>query len=250
MTTRWGPTLGLVVVALAAGFGLGKWRAAPTTSTGQTQTDAPAKDQPASSKPPTVTEDRDDPAPLQLLERCASRLNDARSRLSRCDESPASGDATGQATLDVNACLRHPAVRAACESGELTSLRPDPDEAEAETEAEPPDGSDSAAATDETFARRFATSVVGVGDDESRWLESYMCTVHRLRSQMVDDLGALLRDEASPDRIEALLAEAKQERAAVLADLEENLGPERYQRLRAVGGLGILGSALACDDGA
>ena len=99
-----------------------------------------------------------------------------------------------------------------------------------------------------SFAKRFSQDVVGVAAEEAEWLEDYLCTVQRLREGMVADLDALLESEAPAEEVDAVLSTAKSERAAVLEDLEGELGKDRYARLRSVGGLGILGAALDCTD--
>jgi len=47
---------------------------------------------------------------------------------------------------------------------------------------------------------------------------------------------------------EEAVQEIQRERAAVLRDIEARLGPERYARLRAIGGVGLLGESLDCGE--
>lgn len=169
-------------------------------------------------------------APLRLLQRCSARLETLQKRC------------TGQEAISVEACLADPEVRAACASPpgvEPAAGTP------SETDGEEPDDRPPST-VDESFAQAFATSVVGVDDGDARWLETYLCTVHQLREQMLGDLRTLLAEGAPAGEVDALIADANQQRKAVLGDLEQQLGAERYGRLRSVGGLGIMGAALEC----
>lgn len=112
---------------------------------------------------------------------------------------------------------------------------------------EPETGRASAASTaGPDFARRFATDVVGTSEAEAEWVEDYLCSVHRVRETMIDDLDDLLERGADASELDEVITRARSDRKAVLADLEQRLGDDRYARLRAVGGLSVLGSALDC----
>ncbi len=235
-----------VVIVGALAFASGRWLGrpepstpaatskarAPSTSPGRSD-GAPTSSPVVADEPRGVTDDQaQTEAPLRLLERCTATLAQANRRAAAASE-PA---------LSVRACLDDPAVRAACQP-----LPPStPQEPSAGSDGGDNTSNEGSAARDESFARAFATSVVGVDDGEARWLETYLCTVHQLREQMIGDLETLMANNAAPDRVEAVIEEARSQRKDVLADLEQQLGAERYQRLRAVGGLGIMGSSLQC----
>ena len=190
----------------------------------------------------------DGSAPLELLERCTERLAVSQARLAAARAESTDEDRGGTA-LDPTAddattrrsCLRRPDVLQACRE----RFAPDA----SETEGSAALGSSAAGAAGPEFARRFATGVVGVSDAEAEWVEDYLCSVHRLRETMVGDLDDLLQRAADPGEIDEVIEGARADRQAVLEDLETRLGDQRYARLRAVGGLGVMGSALDCPPG-
>lgn len=236
-------TVGLIAVTAVAAFGLG-WSVRPTHagSGAATKPDASPAQTVASVPAPRRATTAEE-APLNLLKRCAQRLADVRAQATRCEETQAE---PGSSEALVQACLADAAVLRACsefcetpvegeratdDGGELEA--PDP---EVSSDADEPD----------TFARRFSRRVVGTSEEEADWLEDYLCAVDGLRDTMVADLERLLDDNASEQDVESALAQARADRKAVLVDVERRLGPERYARLRAVGGVGLLGSQLQC----
>jgi len=65
----------------------------------------------------------------------------------------------------------------------------------------------------------------------------------------VPDRGPVLDDrlhDAPADPAGTSFDELRLEREALLGDLERFLGAERYERLRAVGGIGLLADAFDC----
>lgn len=196
---------------------------------------------PASSASPSAdSRDRTDSGAtgLKLLERCTRQLAATQARLA-ASRSPDPPSATGADGLQ--ACLRRPDVLQACRS-QLASEGVDTDDPPSPT----PSGSSAAGTAGPEFARRFATGVVGTTDAEADWVEDYLCSVHRLRETMVEDLDDLLERGADAAEIDEVIGRAQADRKAVLEDLENRLGEDRYGRLRAVGGLGVMGSALDC----
>ncbi len=193
----------------------------------------PSSDRPDEPPAPDASEPR--PASLRLLQQCTARLQRAHR------DGPGAADPDTCPSVDV--CLSDPTVRAAClAQAQAPPLTDDAQDSDGTAPAEGP------AADGPSFAHRFATSVVGVDDQEAQWMERYLCTVHRLRQQMVGELQTLLAQGADPQKIEAAIADARLQRQAVLGDLQEQLGDARYDRLRAVGGLGVMGAALDCED--
>lgn len=201
-----------------------------------------AADAPRASSPSTSADARDrtdaDAPGLKLLERCTRQLAATNARLaaSRSPDPQSATDAEARA-----ACLRRPDVLEACRTrfardGADTDDPPSPSQS----------GSSAAGTAGSEFARRFATGVVGTTDAEADWVEDYLCSVHRLRETMVEDLDDLLERGADAAEIDEVISRAQADRKAVLEDLENRLGEDRYGRLRAVGGLGVMGSALEC----
>ncbi len=212
----------------------------------------PREPLPAAQTPTQPVQERDrSEAPLGLLSRCMARVTRLEAGLATCGGARPDGarpDANGRGMPSVTACLRHPELRAALQR----------DVAPADGGVLGPNtGQEGRAAAEETqaakkgFAAQFSRRVVGVNEEESVWLEKYMCIVHELRSRMIRELKEMLNSpeaEADTAAIEAMMVEARQERKIVLEDLQERLGEERYKRLRAVGGLGLMASALSCPD--
>lgn len=201
-----------------------------------------AADAPRASSPSASADSRDrtdsDATGLKLLERCARQLAATQTRLaaSRSPDSQSGTDAEVRA-----ACLRRPDVLDVCRQHFA------PQGADTDDPPSPSGSASSAASTaGPDFARRFATGVVGTTDAEAEWVEDYLCSVHRLRETMVEDLDDLLERGADAAEIDEVIDRARDDRTAVLEDLENRLGADRYARLRAVGGLGVMGSALDC----
>lgn len=95
------------------------------------------------------------------------------------------------------------------------------------------------------FRRAFMARVVGVTGPAGEWLADYVCLVDDLRNRTVRDIEATFGDPAAyPEAVDEIVAESKQERDAILGDIEARLGPQRYARLRELGGLSML--SLAC----
>ena len=94
------------------------------------------------------------------------------------------------------------------------------------------------------FQRDFMARVVGVKGPAADWLAGYVCLVDDLRDRTAAEIESVIGDpNAFPDALDEAVAEAKQERDAMLGDVRARLGPERYKRLRDVGGLAILSDA-------
>jgi hypothetical protein len=85
---------------------------------------------------------------------------------------------------------------------------------------------------------------LGLGDEESAWLSEYVCAVRELREDSLVDLAE--RDAGAPAGV---WEQMRQEREEALGGLAAVLGPERFERLRAIGGIGLLNDLLDCDDG-
>ena len=91
---------------------------------------------------------------------------------------------------------------------------------------------------------------MGVTDAEASRLREYVCAAHALRASLRSDLESLLSGERAPEgaAVDALAEDGKREREAVLADLKRFLGEQRYNRVRALGGLGLLATSFSCSD--
>ncbi len=82
---------------------------------------------------------------------------------------------------------------------------------------------------------------------EARWLGEYVCAVRDLRRDALEQIEVASEEGGDPAQLEASLGEAREQRKAVLKDLRERLGEARYETLRSIGGLGLIGNALDCD---
>jgi predicted subunit of tRNA(5-methylaminomethyl-2-thiouridylate) methyltransferase len=77
---------------------------------------------------------------------------------------------------------------------------------------------------------------------QAEWLIEYVCTVRGLRADGLQDLASGAIDfQTAADR-------QKSERSDALAEVEQLLGPDRYAKLREVGGLGMLGDLLCAGE--
>jgi hypothetical protein len=90
------------------------------------------------------------------------------------------------------------------------------------------------------LASRFLSDGLGLNPEESRWVGEYVCAVHELSAKTGADVAS------TKEEVLALFTRLRNERKAILRDLEAYMGPERYQKLRAIGGLGFLGESLGC----
>jgi hypothetical protein len=177
---------------------------------------------------------------VALLKVCTERL--AAQAAQTCAHCP-----TAAPTLP--SCLALPAVRLAMETA-TTRLPSRTDGGAAPSggvSGEPPPPR---SVTAERFNRRLVSDVMRVTDAEAARLREYVCAAHALRTRHRADLESLLSVERAPERaaVDALTDDGQREREAVLADLKRFLGEERYSRLRALGGLGLLASSFACTD--
>ena len=102
---------------------------------------------------------------------------------------------------------------------------------------------------DATPARGVAvlSRLLDVPASEARWLGEYVCAVRDLRRDALEQIEAASEEGGDPAQLEASLGEAREQRKAVLKDLRERLGDVRYDTLRSIGGLGLIGNALDCD---
>jgi hypothetical protein len=204
--------------ALGAGFALGRLapRAAPPYNATPGDT-AAAVAQPSAPAVPRAEDG------LAGLRACVRKLGEAEARIER-----------GCVPLAAAA----PLPIATADQGASPAATPGAPTAGA---GAPVDAAPSAAAR--AFSQGFMVHVVGTTDTESRWLQEYACLLDDRRRRTERDLGTIFADPArASDRaaIDAVVADSKAERDAMLADIEARLGKDRYKRMRDLGGLGIL----------
>jgi hypothetical protein len=96
---------------------------------------------------------------------------------------------------------------------------------------------------------RMLGAVLGASPEEAPILREYLCAVSDLRAATVSDLREALGEgeAAEPAATERALEEARRQRRTVLSDLKQRVGEDRYDALRSVGGLGLMGSLLDCE---
>lgn len=93
----------------------------------------------------------------------------------------------------------------------------------------------------EALATAWMEENLGLTREQSRWLSEYVCAVRDMRSFAVPDA-------ASPDGgADFSWEQLRSERERMLSNLRSFLGPQRYERLRAVGGIGLLADVLVCE---
>lgn len=178
---------------------------------------------PPPAPPPALPEP--DPTELRALQTCIVELGGLQKRVD--DECPALAGAMAPAAAAPGAS---PGKTAPTDGGVA-------DATEAAAKAD--------AARRAAFRREFMARVVGVKGPAGEWLADYVCLVDELRDRTVREIASTMDDPAAyPDEVDEIVSEAKQEREAMLGDIEARLGPARYAKLRDIGGLAIL--SLAC----
>lgn len=225
MSTRAAPWMVATLVALAAGYAAGRL-SAPAREDAASAPPAATEPEPAPALAPPVV-----PAPaadeLAGLRACVRKLGEAEAHIER-DCAPPAAAAPGTAPSAVPAPLGtagQGAPAAALSAG-----------ASAPASAEP-------SAVVRAFSQGFMAHVVGTTEAESRWLQEYVCLVDDRRRRTESELSAIFADPkraSDPAAVDAVVAESKQERDAMLGDIETRLGKDRYKRMRDLGGLGIL----------
>jgi hypothetical protein len=91
-----------------------------------------------------------------------------------------------------------------------------------------------------TAMRGMVQDYLGISAEQSGWLMDYVCAVRGLRADVLEDVRAQKID------LKEAASRQKAEREDALADIERILGPDKYQQLRSVGGLGKLGDLFEC----
>jgi hypothetical protein len=217
------PRILLVVFPWLLSFGLGVWLVVILTSTD------PVSSPPAEqASPTTIVETPGDD--LVLARACRNRLKDCGRKLTAC-RAVATSLQTKQ-EKDKQPVLSDPKVRAAIAAEVETALAAHEVLVEQER-AERLKGW-------HKLADRFLSDGLGLNPEESRWVGEYVCAVHELSAKTGADVAS------TKEEVLALFTRLRNERKAILRDLEAYMGPERYQKLRAIGGLGFLGESLGC----
>ncbi|MDH5672754.1 MAG: hypothetical protein OEZ06_11430 [Myxococcales bacterium] len=175
--------------------------------------------------------------PLLALQRCGERLRRVEAR---CAEAVAAGATSGRAAALDDARQDPPAGQGVAGAG----ADPQPVAAGDTRNARAGDGTPAQASS---AGRQLVSRVLGVPMEEARWLEQYVCAVGDLRAGALDELREVVESGGDGEALDRALSEAQAQRRAVLDDLQQRLGEERYTKLRSVGGLGLLGSALSCE---
>jgi hypothetical protein len=80
---------------------------------------------------------------------------------------------------------------------------------------------------------------LGLASEEAQGVRAYLCTAREHRRYL---LARMKTEEFRAAALDALRAD----REASLHDLEDQIGHERYARLRSIGGLGLLSESLDC----
>jgi len=91
-----------------------------------------------------------------------------------------------------------------------------------------------------TAMRTMVQDYLGISEEQSGWLMDYVCAVRGLRADVIDEVRDAKLD------LKTAAERQKAEREEALADIERILGPDKYQQLRSVGGIGKLGDLFEC----
>jgi hypothetical protein len=169
-------------------------------------------------------------ADLVALRRCAARLEAAQDLLARVQ---ASAGARGQAAVaGLPGCAGNAAALAEVEQriSEEVERRLEEIATRRLTERD----------EHRVAMRKMVQSYLGLTTEESGWLMDYVCSVRGLRADVIDDIRDAKLD------LKAAAERQKAEREEALHDIERILGPDKYQQLRSVGGIGKLGDLFEC----
>jgi hypothetical protein len=222
---------GWLVAALATGAAVWGWtREAPAPRAEVESVRAPESHAPDAATPAVAGDEVPLRAQIAALRACVASLD--RCEQARASTRPPPSDATAR-TL---ACLADPGVQAHVRRAVDTECASTGDGARAAREAEE-------SARDEAAAS-FLTRELGITSEEQSELAQYLCAIRDARGLLADTD----REREAPDGAHATYEHAREIRELTLADVESILGAERYARLRAVGGLGLLVEAAQCKE--
>jgi hypothetical protein len=214
-----------VVFPWLLSIGLGAWLVVILTS------DAAVSAHPAERASPTTTVESPG-EDLALVRTCRSQLKQCGRKLVACRSVAASSQASLEKGRSPAKILSDPKVKAMIASEVEMALAARDELLEQERTER--------LAGWHKLASRFLSDGLDLNQEESRWVGEYVCAVHELSSKTGADVAS------TKEEVLALFARLRNERKAILRDLEAYMGPERYQKLRAIGGLGFLGEALGC----
>ena len=93
----------------------------------------------------------------------------------------------------------------------------------------------------EAFVTSWLERNIGLSHQQSKWVSEYVCAVRDLRGQALPDPAS--GEEMKPHTWEEL----RNERDKMLTDLSSLMGAEKYKKLRAVGGIGLLADSINCE---
>jgi hypothetical protein len=165
--------------------------------------------------------------PLHATRACLSRLEVAESALLRCQ----SRDRATSGTPSSLECLSDPEVAAAVEQRIEDAVR---EHVEGQRDLFAHASERERSAFDE-----WAKEALQLTADESQWLEDHVCATRELRERTIASLDETPAGEA--------LEQLKAQREQILKDVEELLGPDRYAKLRAIGGIGLIADTTECN---
>lgn len=168
------------------------------------------------------------PTGLRLVHECMVRLDAVEGALDRCQQGDPPVVAEGAAA---ESCLADPGIQAAIERAVGRELERRIERIR--------DREQTAKAATELAIDDWAKGL-GLSSDQREWMRDYVCSLEELRARALD---ALVAEDAPPAEV---LTKLREQREAVLADLEDKLGSDRYSRLRDLGGIGLLRDSIEC----
>jgi hypothetical protein len=83
---------------------------------------------------------------------------------------------------------------------------------------------------------------IGLTAEQGDWVSDFACTLRQRRLSVLADASA-----PAPTDPAVLAERLRAEREEVLLDLEAYLGPDRYQALREIGGIGLFNELVDCE---
>ncbi len=158
---------------------------------------------------------------LTLLQACRGRLKVAEVLLARCEQPAPSASPE----------LQDPGVRAVVEQAVRRELAFHVEREQALRESE----REALAASHRVLLQDF----LGLAPEEAQVVRAYVCTAREHRRSL---LMGMKIEELRAAALDAL----REDREVSLRDLEDQIGHERYMRLRSIGGLSLLSESLDC----
>lgn len=215
---------GWVVAVFASGAAIAGWMREPSRDEPIPRAEPASTTAPVSPEEPPATTAR--LPEMGALRACVTALRGCETR---CPETPGESPEAHEArTLR---CLADPGVQSHVARSVESACAGCADGSRAARDAEDRARTEAAAS--------FLERELAITPDEQEQLGEYLCAIRDAR-------GMLARADEGAEGGRATYESAREIRELTLGDVESILGAERYARLRAVGGLGLMVESADC----